>query len=90
MSQKEQHDMHHDQTPDAPLDTKEQHDIQQRVSELKHQIATTKNEELRSDLQEEFDNIVAAECILCGQMMIACVSERLDLEHIEEQAEWTL
>jgi hypothetical protein len=62
--------------------------VQQQVGELRQEAQG--GEGAGAEAQEKFDDIVAAECFLCGDMMVQCVDQRLDLDPLRERGEWAL
>jgi len=63
---------------------------QRRLTELQQEFAVCPDDEEKARLQEDIDDILAGECMLCGRVMISCVDKRLDQDLTSEQSEWNL
>jgi len=62
----------------------------QKISYLKTKIAAARESTIREELQEELDNLIAAECPLCGDLMINLVGEPFDLQASQNESEWEI
>lgn len=61
-------------------------DLQEKLKLLAQGTLTQTEQELRDKLQTELDTIIAAECPLCGSVMIQSVNKPFISKEEEEEA----
>ena len=61
-------------------------ELQEKLRPLSQSGLSQNDQELRDKLQAELDNIIAAECPLCGSVMIQSINKPFISKEEEEEA----